>query len=59
MSIWEMLQSPRLEGSLEEEETAEGGGLGTRDSGDKEEEEKEEENTFMGRVKGLFRRSFM
>ena len=56
VSIWDLVRSPRLEVSLglEEEEVE------REESPEREREgEDEEEKSLMGRVKGLFRRSFL
>ena len=57
LSIWELLQSPQLEVSTEEVEMPEG--EGARGEGEKKKEKKDDETSFVGRVKGLFMRSFM
>ena len=64
VSIWELVRSPTIEDrfGLKEGTSEEGEGSGTRDSGDGGKEpqaEKEEETSFVGRVKGLFKRSFL
>ena len=64
VSIWDLVRSPRIEDrfGLEDGTSEEGGGSGTRGSGDGRSEalaEKEEETSFVGRVKGPFKRSFL